>query len=744
MQQAAMRMQPDDAAMQTDQVEMSPEQAARAEALMQETLAGLIAKLDREATERVGKRSEVEKRWLDDLRQLHGIYDPKIQAELEDAKKSQLFINQTRPKANGCEARLADMLFPTDDKNWGILPTPVPELADAAKQAMAGVQPAVDAANAQLAQGNAQQAQQIVGQAQQKADAATQAQATMDEARKRAEAMEREIDDQLTECHYQGQARDAIRDSVRIGTGVMKGPVASTDRARRGWSKVTQQDGSNVYQLGYQQEEQPAVYRVDPWSFFPDPDVTDIKDSGSNFERHLRNKKGLRELAKQPGFDRDAIRRLIKAGATKAAPTYISDLRSITGENDAPTGELFQVWEYRGSISGDDLEALCGCFGRDMPGEVDPLDEIQVVLWFCEGEAIKFGFSHLDSCETLYSVFNLEKDDASIWGFGIPYLMRDSQAALNAAWRMMMDNAGLASGPQIVIDENQLEPADGEWRLFPRKIWRRKANATPTSGAAFEQFQIESRQGDLAAIVQMARQFADDETSISQVAQGEQGTHTTQTMGGMSILMNAVNVVFRRMVKNFDDDITTPIIRRVYDWNMQFSKKDEIKGDFNVDARGSSVLLVREVQSQNLMHLIQLAGSNPLLAAMLKIRQAFRKLVQSMMIPADELVKSDDEMDSDEQKVAQQPPPPDPEATKADLAMKLSKLDSDTKIYVANSNRDVAMMTLASKQNMKLDDLRAMLQNDREERDHKERMFTAEAAVTATQPPGEQHGGGSF
>ena len=103
--------------------------------------------LEKEADDRVAKRDPVEKRWLEDLAQFHGKYDEKVSTDLRDDKKSALFINQTRPKTNVMESRLSDMLFPTDDRNWGIGPTPVPELTveaenaaqDAAKQKTSAV-----------------------------------------------------------------------------------------------------------------------------------------------------------------------------------------------------------------------------------------------------------------------------------------------------------------------------------------------------------------------------------------------------------------------------------------------------------------------------------------------------------------------------------------------------------------------------------------------------------------------------
>jgi len=53
------------------------------------------------------------------------------------------------------------------------------------------------------------------------------------------------------------------------------------------------------------------------------------------------------------------------------------------------------------------------------------------------------------------------------------------------------------------------------------------------------------------------------------VAQGEAGPRS-ETATGRSILMNSANIMIRRAVKLFDDNITKPLITRFYHWNMQF------------------------------------------------------------------------------------------------------------------------------------------------------------------------------
>ena len=703
------------------------EQSQDGSAVMRAKMQSIVANLQADADERVGKRSVVEQRWLADLAQYHGKYDDAMYKELSQSKKSTLYINQTRSKTNSAEARLSDMLFPTDDRNWGIQPTPVPELATQAEEA------AITAANLKRDAAENPEDPQLRQQADAKQGEHEQMQAIMGEARKKAQAMETEISDHLKECRYSIQARDTIHDACKLGTGVMKGPVIG-GRTRRKWEMTP--EGSVMVEAT---DPRPKFWRVDPWAFFPDMDSTTIDDCESVFERHLLNKKELRRLAKEPGFDADAIRRLLGSNPQESTPYYISDLRSITGAYHDASTDRYHVWEYHGPLSAEDMLTLSEVTGDDEIAEyagisdadVDPLMEIQVSLWFAQGEMLKFGIHHLDSGDQIYSVFNLEKDEASIFGFGVPYLMRDSQSALNAAWRTMLDNAGLSSGPQIVVNRDAIEPANGLWGLEARKIWFRKPGVAPNT-PGFEQYPIASMQVELANIAEMAKRNVDDETNMPMIAQGEQGAQVTKTAQGMSLLMNSANIVFRRVVKNWDDDMTTPNIRRMYDFLMQFSQKEHIKGDYEVDARGSSVLLVREMQSSNLMTFLTQFSTHPILGQYLKDGglPAMKRLVQTMMLPADELLKSEEEIASDAAAAAEQPPEPNPEIMKLEMQANLSEKETQAKFQLAEYNRETEMMKLAAGMNIKIEELRARLGEAKATRASKERIFASEAAMT--------------
>ena len=709
-----------------------------------QVIAGVLGK---EADDRVAKRDVVEKRWLKDLQQFHGQYDDTVSTDLQNNEKSSLYINATRAKTNVMESRLSDMLFPTDDKNWGIGPTPVPELTVEAENA---AKTAADAKMALIDNPEDAEFQSVSTDADHELLAI---QTEMEEARRRSRAMEEEIDDHLRECNYASQSREVIRDGCKLGTGIMKGPVTD-GKPRRSW---VQEAGSKIYTMIFKEETQPAFWRVDPWNFFPDSDATSMEDNESVFERHLLNAKQMRKLARQPDFEKEAFRRLLKNGPQSTTPSYMAALRGITGAYTDMLRDRYHVWEYHGPVTAQEMMDLSIDMGQldkatDVE-EADPLDEINVVIWFCQGEVLKFGIHHLDSGDSVYSVFNLEKDEASVFGFGIPYIMRDAQTALAGSWRMLMDNMGLSSGPQIVVNEDAIEPVDGNWKITPRKLWKRKSTATPDM-KAFETFDIPSNMGELLTVIDQCKENIDEETSLPMLAQGEQGSQVTKTAQGMSMLMNSVNVVFRRIIKNWDDDITTPDISRMYDWLMQFSPKDRIKGDYHVDARGTSVLLVREMQSANMMTFLQLFPGHPVLGRYLKDEglPALRKLAKSMMVAPDEVIMTDAEIKADDAKRANDPPPPDPEMEKIAMQMNLAQMENQTKMMLAGFDRETALIKLAAESNQSLEVLRqqsdlamakvsADVQIKKAEIASSERKMAAEAAVSEKIGKG---GGGHF
>jgi len=732
---------------------------------MIERLGAFVGKLEEEAKRRVSRRLLIEKRWLDDLRQYHGVYDPDVKKNIEKKDASKVFLNLTRPKTDAMMARLWDLLFPTDDRNWSINPTPVPTLTKDSEYSMEDAQKAREAAERSSADAAAatenndpQAAAMLVQQATAQEEKATLAQEAYDklfevqqEAKERAELMQEEIDDQLRTCRYQAESRDMIGDACKIGTGVLKGPVLNS-RPKQRWEETTLPDGTPQHTLETVADNMPAAQWVDPWSFFPDPDVRRVEDSEGFYERHLLNPQQMRKLSRRADMDTETIRSILRNGApTDSPPSYLVDLQDLTGQNQTDVRKLHTVWEYTGPIDAEGLEVL---MDADVPnaanmfrelfdekeGEIDPLAEIEARIWFCDGKVLSFAMHPLDSNEPIYSVFNLFHDETSLFGYGIPYVMRDPQAIINGAMRMMMDNAALATGPQIVIDPESVEPYDGKWKLTAQKLWQKKKGADPNS-RPFETFTIDMNQVEIANIVEMGRRLVDEMTSMPQIAQGEQGAGVTKTAQGMALLMNSANVVFRRVVRNFDDDATVPMIRRFYHWNMQFSKRSEIKGDYDVVARGSSVLLVREMQANNIMMIAQLFGDHPAVDD----EKVLVEIFKAHSMSAVDIMRSKAERREHEKKQGQQQDPiaaaammtaearvQEVELKKQELEdrKELTRYEWDARTRIAEMTHEAKLDQAAKADGAKRDDTQARVNDGVANRDAKERSLAVEIAMT--------------
>ena len=743
--------------------EEDPKEAARrAEEVMTERLQAfggtLSAMRDKWIVAR--RAGGVDQRWREDSDQYHSI-DAVNRAAAEmmtsveqgypvtthgaTAHRSTVYVGISRQKTNAGEARLSDILIPTDDKNWGIDPTPNPKLAGQmmdetpvapGPDGQVPQQPTIDPNTGQPAVNPA--TGQPMTQPLKKKDIAA---AIDKQAREAAEAMEREIDDSLVQCDYQGELRKMIHDAAMLGTGVMKGPIV-TNRTRKAWQPTQTSDGQTIHALVVMKESDPASFRVDPRNVVPDPSCgDDIQKGRGVFERELMTRRAVQELAKQDNYLLPALRQVLLQ-----PPTRVKALENLTDKarTDIGSDDQYEAWHYVGDLEMADLRAA-GVQG--LPEDDDPLTAISGCVTFINGIVVKAYENPLETGELPYDFYPWEKVSDSVWGFGIPYLMRAQQRVLNAAWRQMMDNAGLSSGPMVVMRRNGIYPADGQWTLNARKIWFANADVEDVE-KAFQLIDVASHQTDLQAIIVMAQDLADKETGSPQLTQGEQGS-APDTVGGMQLLMNNANVVLRRLVKQFDDYVTKKHIKRYYDYFMAYSDKPEIKGDFMIQARGSSALLVRDAQNTALTNLLQLAQS-PGLAPLVKMRELFVKVLEGQHLHADDIVKSEEQLKT-EAAIAAKNPPQDPRiqatqitadarlkeaqakeagyASEIELRRDIASQNHAAKLLELRETKEIEMLKLANTLKVSLDNIKAQLTtaaiNDRT----KKELFAAEASL---------------
>lgn len=647
-----------------------------------------------------------------------------VTTQMARPHRSTVYIGLTRQKTNAAEARLADILLPTDDRNWGITPTPDPKLMGLAKS---------DAPLTQATTG-APIVDPVTSQPLRMKDYARK---LLEEAKARAEAMQTKIDDQLIECDYNGELRKVIHNAAKFGTGVLKGPIV-TNKSHKSWRRIQDADGATAYVVEFVEDRSPASFSIDPRNVWPDPSCGSVVQNGRGiYELQNLTAKKVRDLAKQPGYIKSQLRKVLDQGPKRSAA--LQELKDE--ERRELTKDTYEFWEYWGEVDYEDLLAA----GVEV-GEEDPLKSLNACVIMINDTVVKAFLNPQEDDSLPYDLYAWEMSGNGPWGYGVPYLMRAQQKVLNAAWRQMMDNAGVSSGPQIVMKPSVITPADQVWQLTSRKIWYATDDVDDVN-KAFAMFHIDSHQAELSGIIKMAMELADQETGVPVLAQGEKGA-APDTVGGMQLLMNSANVVLRRLVKQFDDSITRPHIRRYYDYNMLYSDEDDIKGDYTINARGSSALLIRDIQNQAMLGLLQ-AASSPLYGPFIDPEKLFRKALQAQHVDPEEIFKSEEEIERiKEQMRNPQAAPPDPRIAaaqirgQADMARTQAQAQSDMAEIAAKQEltlaeiqfrreqlvmeRDIQMLELANKQNMSLETIRAKLAELAIKERGKKELFAAE------------------
>ena len=652
-----------------------------------------------------------DKRWIEDLEQYHSKdAASRAASQMMEAveqgfpvtqkgaapTRSTVFIGLTRMKTNAAEARLADILLPTDDRNWGIKPTPNPTMSRDLNNDDPAVHPQT---------GEPLPPDPKTGEPMRKKDIAR---AVMTLAKERSDAMQKEIEDQLIECDYNSEQRKCLHWAATIGTGVMKGPVV-TNRTRRAWMPIDMGQGKTLHKIEFVEETSPASFALDPRRVYPDPACGDDIQRGQGiFEYDDLTPRQVRELADQPGYLRSQIAAVLLEGPRRSAA-----LTEFTDEamNRDLLGTTYQVWYFWGDVRNDALR-LMNVSGLS---DDDILKTTSACVVMINNTVVKAYRNPVDTGDLPYDFVQWEKVVGSPFGYGIPYLMRSQQRVLNAAWRQMMDNAGASSGPQIVMKRGSVEPADGNWQMTSRKIWL--AKDTDDVQKSFFLFDIPNHQDSLANIIKMATDLADQETGMPMLAQGEKGG-APDTVGGMQMLMNAANVVLRRLVKQYDDSITRPHIRRYYDYNMMFNPKPEIKGDFSIDARGSSALLVRDIQNQAYTNLLA-AAANPVYQPFIDAQKLFEKALQAQHIDPEDIMRPQEEIDKilEAMKSGKQADPRI-EAAKitaesrmevGKMQMEADKARTEREREALQLQRDIAVLKYASDQKLNLNAVKAQL-----------------------------------
>lgn len=632
----------------------------------------LMKRLGEKCDEVVKAKRPIEQRMVDDIRQYDGT--PRIRMSKQDTtsvNRGSLEpprIHATRSRTDALESRLADMLFPTNDHPWDMTPTPddeweMPDESDPSTSQYG--QPAPPPAPPQP-QGQPQGAPspdqgvlaQMGGQQSPGAPqpgppqpAAPDKNALSDAIDEACERMKKTIRDQFNECNFVASGRIMVRDACRYGFGILEGPFVTTKTQRRF-------NGPQM-EMSVREIPIPAIKYCDPWCFFPD--MTPSLDKAEFvFKLNLMSSREVQELAENPGFDRSEIIKLLKEdpdlGELKVNLAY----RNNNLDRVEPTSGRYAVWRYTGSLDKKDMECLAQKF-PDLKDDLDTVgfnaeDDLPVIpmvdMWWSQGHPLKARIRPIEKdFRVPYYVFSPFPADDTVFGYGIPYLTRDSQRVVDAAWQITLHNASVSAGPIIVTRAGKIEPRDRSYEFKGPKVME-ITDPDISMADAINVLNIPNNAEQALEILDKAMQILDDEAMTPAIMQGD-ATESVPTSSGLAMLFNAASIVMRRAASCADDEVFGPIVRRMYWWNMLYNKRQDIKGDYDVVPLGQTKMLVKDVQVQHLQAFMQ-QSMNPTLAPYINMPEALKLWANLLELPTEKILN---DFATVQQQQSQQPDP---------------------------------------------------------------------------------------
>ena len=618
---------------------------------------------DRFITSERARQSD-EDRWLEAFHNYRGQYYKNV--TFREHEKSRVFVKVTKTKVLAAYGQLIDVLFSANKFPISVEETKVPEGAseyahlNPVKETLQNAGPSVEGGSDQsmppeqmtllgfegdgreLPKGatfsGLQEDKEFLGslkgelgdEAVKEGSAPLPEMAQIRPATKLARRMEKLIHDEIDESSGSQELRNAIFESVLLGTGIIKGPFTFNKTLHR---YVKNEDGTRSYQP--EQVKVPRLEFVSAWDFYPDPNAKNIEECEYVVHRHKLNKNQLRDLLDRPFFDKEAVLETLQDGPNYRNRTFETQIKN---EDDANTydQDRFEVLEFWGCVDKKVLEDA----QIPVPEGMDDEKEMQINAWVTENRVLRMVVNPFKPYRIPYNAFPYEKNPYSFFGIGVPENMKDAQQIMNGHARMAIDNLALSGSLVFDVDESALV-AGQNMDVYPGKIFRRQAGMP---GQAIHGLKFPNTSTENMMMFDKFRQLADESTGIPSYSHGQTGVQSmTRTASGMSMLLSAANLNIKTVVKNLDDFLLKPLGEAYFQWNMQFYEGDlAIEGDLEVKATGTSSLMQKEVRSQRLTMFLQ-SVQNPAIAPFVKIPELIKELAYTLDLDPETVINDPNE-----------------------------------------------------------------------------------------------------
>jgi hypothetical protein len=544
-------------------------------------------------------KSPITLQMLKMLNQKNGHYESDKLAAIRSMGGSEAFIMMTDTKCRSGKAWIKDVLFQPGMKPWDVEPTPIPELPE---QDMMEISQEIlmNSVNEMLSQSMTTGMPVDLNMIKQQAIANMPAmkdqiqKAINARAKENAKKVRDKIDDQLTQGGWYDALDRLIDDIVDQKAAFLKGPIFRSEKTR----KMTTDALTGASRVIYEDKVIPTYERRSPFDIFPAPDSTGIND-GYLFDRIRLTRRDLIKMIGMPGYKEDAIRQVLR----EHTDGKLHDWLNLSGDNERllamgmdssalTSGEKIDCLEFWGTVNGKALLE----YGMTPEEIADPDIDYDVCAWVIGQYVLKCILNYDAQGKKPYFKVSFVEETDAFWGKCVPELMADIQGICNAIVRAMVNNVGVASGPQVEMNMDRCPPGTSD-KLWPWRVWK-TTDQGMTTAPAMKFYNVPMNADKLVMVYNHFSKLADEHCGIPGYAHGDSSVGGAgNTASGLSMLMTSAARGIKAVIRAIDVQIIAPSIEYIFYWNLDNGELDDMICDMNIEAKGSSSLIAREQQA---------------------------------------------------------------------------------------------------------------------------------------------------
>lgn len=569
------------------------------------------------------------------MRVFNGQYDVQKLQEIRKFGGSEIYARLIATKCRGATSLLRDVYL-NADKPWGLKATPDPTLPDdIASDVMNLVRVEVET---MTRLGEPPSPEAVTDRVNMLSQAAKRA--AVKRARLEAEKSFLKVDDVLVEGGFYDAIGGLLVDLPLFPFACIKGPVV------RIVPVVTWVNGRA------QIVNKPKMfwYRVSPFDVWWTPGVSNVIDAAV-IERTRVTRSDLNQLLGLPGYNDWALMEVLKwygrSGYVEVNASTSDTSRAVMESREDPRmnqSGIIDMIEYHGYVQGTMLLEQ-GFTADQVP---DPLRDYFVDAFKIGRYIIKVQLSPSLKKRAPYYITSFEKVPGTMVGNALPDILADIGDAANAALRSLVNNMSIASGPQVVVNDDRVAANEDSDDLYPWKRWHVETDPLGNNAQKpIEFFQPESRAQELLGVYEKLTQIGDELSAIPRYITGsERLGGAGRTASGLAMLMGNAAKILQTVASNIDNDVIEPAISELYDLIMLTDQTGMLRGDESIEVLGVNVAMQRETQRQRQLEFLQITA-NPIDMQITGVRgraNVLRSVSEGIGLDGEAIVPPDEEI----------------------------------------------------------------------------------------------------